>query len=232
MSIMAETFLTTGRKIVAIGRNYSEHARELNNAVPETPFFFLKPTSSYLENGGDIELPQGCEVHHEIELAVVIGKDGRDISAAEAGDYIAGYALAIDLTARDLQLAAKKKGLPWSTSKGFDTFTPISDFIPKERIADPANVNLWIKVNGEYCQNGNTKDMIFSIPTLIAHVSSIMKLQVGDVILTGTPKGVSAIQAGDVVTGGLETDQGQHIIDIRFNAIEREGGFINCEAKA
>ncbi|KAK4517766.1 Structural maintenance of chromosomes protein 3 [Mucor velutinosus] len=122
---MAETFLTTGRKIVAIGRNYSEHAKELNNAVPETPFFFLKPTSSYLENGGDIELPQGCEVHHEIELAVVIGKDGRNISAANADEYIGGYALAIDLTARDLQLAAKKKGLPWSASKGFDTFTPI-----------------------------------------------------------------------------------------------------------
>ncbi|CEP12373.1 hypothetical protein [Parasitella parasitica] len=244
---MAETFLTTGRKIVAIGRNYryvatrsindawetkcgtlvhSEHAKELNNAVPETPFFFLKPTSSYLENGNDIELPQGCEVHHEIELAVVIGKDGRDIAAAEADDYIAGYALAIDLTARDLQLAAKKKGLPWSASKGFDTFTPISGFIEKERIADPANVN------GEYRQNGNTKDMIFSIPTLIAHVSSIMKLQVGDVILTGTPKGVSAIQTGDVVTGGLETEQGQHIMDIKFNVVQRKGGFINDEAKA
>ncbi|KAL9541604.1 hypothetical protein MBANPS3_009028 [Mucor bainieri] len=224
---MAETFLTTGRKIVAIGRNYSEHAKELNNAVPETPFFFLKPTSSYLKNGGDIELPQGCEVHHEIELAVIIGKDGRNILAANADEHVGGYALAIDLTARDLQLAAKKKGLPWSASKGFDTFTPISDFISKDRISDPANVNLWLKINGEYRQNGNTKDMIFSIPTLIEYVSSIMKLQVGDVILTGTPKGVGQIHAGDVVTAGLESDQGQHLAAIQFNAITREGGFVN-----
>ncbi|CAO3646834.1 unnamed protein product [Mucor hiemalis] len=223
----ARTFLTTGRKIVAIGRNFSEHAKELGNAVPQSPFFFLKPTSSYLENGGAIEIPRGCEVHHEIELAVIIGKNGRDIPAVQADEYVGGYALSIDLTARDMQLEAKKKSLPWTASKGFDTFTPISDFIPKERITDPANVNIWIKVDGEFRQNGNTKDMIFSIPTLIEHVSSIMKLEVGDVILTGTPSGVGPIYAGQVVTAGLRPgNQENDLVQLKFDVVDRTGGFV------
>ncbi|SAM00058.1 hypothetical protein [Absidia glauca] len=141
----AKHFFTTGRNIIAIGRNYSEHAKELGNAVPTAPFYFLKPTSSYLANNGTIEIPQGCQVHHEIELAVVIGKSGRDIKKADAMAYVAGYALAIDLTARNVQNEAKKKGMPWTIAKGFDTFTPISDFISKETIPDPSDVNLWIK---------------------------------------------------------------------------------------
>ncbi|KAI9354149.1 hypothetical protein BD770DRAFT_392499 [Pilaira anomala] len=226
----AQSFLTTGRKIIAIGRNFSEHAKELNNAVPKSPFFFLKPTSSYLENGGAIEIPRGCEVHHEIELAVVIGKNGRDISAAKADEYIGGYALAIDLTARDIQLEAKKASLPWTASKGFDTFTPISEFIPKHQISDPANVDIWIKVNDQYRQQGNTKDMIFSIPTLIEHVSSIMKLEVGDVILTGTPKGVAAIQAGDIVTAGIRPEEHQSdLLQVQFDVIDRVGGFVHVK---
>ncbi|RUS20865.1 hypothetical protein BC937DRAFT_94177 [Endogone sp. FLAS-F59071] len=201
-------FVSQGRKIVAIGRNFrrkllcalrlpfplligpnllsSEHAKELNNPVPKSPFFFLKPTSSYLPNGGNVEIPKGCDVHHEtircvdsqvvawgppsypflvcdiVELGVVIGKDARDIPASEAFDYIAGYALGIDMTARNLQFEAKTKGLPWSAAKGFDTFTPISDFIPKSDIPDPSDVNLWLKLDDVFKQNGNTSDMIFN----------------------------------------------------------------------
>ncbi|KAI9489841.1 hypothetical protein BDB00DRAFT_840959 [Zychaea mexicana] len=222
----ARNFLTTGKKIVAIGRNFSEHAKELGNAVPKAPFFFLKPTSSYVANGGTVEIPTGCEVHHEVELAVVIGKDGRDYKAAEAMDYVAGYALAIDMTARNLQTEAKNKGLPWSASKGFDTFTPISDFIPKERIADTSNVDLWLKVNDAFRQNGNTKDMIFGIPMLLSYVSSIMKLEVGDVILTGTPKGVGPIQAGDVIQAGLKVGgSSDDLLTVKYNVANRNGLF-------
>jgi acylpyruvate hydrolase len=157
----ARNFIQTGRKIVAIGRNFSEHAKELGNAVPKAPFFFLKPTSSFIANGQNIEVPRGCEVHHEVELAVVIGKDGRDIAAKDADQHIAGYTLALDMTARNLQDAAKKQGLPWSAAKGFDTFTPIGDFIPKDQIPDTNNVDLLLKIDGVTKQNGNTRDMIF-----------------------------------------------------------------------
>ncbi|KAL0089401.1 hypothetical protein J3Q64DRAFT_1728428 [Phycomyces blakesleeanus] len=222
----ARTFLTTGRKIVAIGRNFSEHAKELGNAVPKSPFFFLKPTTSYVANGGKVEIPNGCEVHHEVELAVVIGKDGRDFCASEAMDHVAGYALAIDMTARNLQNEAKKQGLPWSTAKGFDTFTPISDFIPKDSIPDASNVDLWLKVNGKFTQQGNTKDMIFKVPTLLEYVGSIMKLEVGDVILTGTPKGVGPIKAGDVITAGMKPGKAsKDVVDVRYEVENRNGRF-------
>ncbi|KAG0172987.1 hypothetical protein DFQ28_009540 [Apophysomyces sp. BC1034] len=222
----ARNFLSTGRKIVAIGRNFGAHAKELGNAVPTSPFFFLKPTSSFLANGGTVEIPTGCEVHHEVELAVVIGKDGRDFTASKAMDYVGGYALAIDMTARNLQNEAKKKGLPWSAAKGFDTFTPISNFIAKESIPDASNVDLWLKVNDTFRQQGNTKDMIFSIPSLLEYVGSIMKLETGDVILTGTPQGVGPIRAGDVITAGLKSGQAtDDLVQVKFNVGDRNGLF-------
>ncbi|KAF9581985.1 hypothetical protein BGW38_000808 [Lunasporangiospora selenospora] len=217
---MSRNFIQSGRKIVAIGRNFSEHAKELGNAVPKAPFFFLKPTSSYIVNGQNIEVPKGCEVHHEVELGVVIGKDGRDIAAKDADQYIAGYTLALDMTARNLQDAAKKAGLPWSAAKGFDTFTPIGDFISKEKIPDTDNVDLSLKIDGVTKQIGNTHQMIFKIPTLIEHVSSIMKLQEGDVILTGTPAGVGAVLPGQVITCEMGT-QGKILSQLRFPVVER-----------
>ncbi|KAL7754212.1 Acylpyruvase fahd1, mitochondrial [Sorochytrium milnesiophthora] len=217
---MAANFLRTGRKIVAIGRNFGDHAKELGNAVPTKPFFFLKPTSSYCPVGSKIEIPVGCDVHHEVELGVVIGKDCRDVHSKDAMSVVGGYALALDMTARNLQDAAKKAGLPWSAAKGFDTFTPISDFIEAKRIADPHNVDLWLTVNGNVKQDGNTRNMIFDIPSLIAHVSGIMKLEVGDVILTGTPKGVGAVKAGDVVEAGLRIE-GKELIRARWETEAR-----------
>ncbi|PWN88932.1 hypothetical protein FA10DRAFT_252935 [Acaromyces ingoldii] len=221
---MASSFRTTGRKIVAIGRNFADHAKELNNAVPTEPFFFLKPTSSYIGDGDTVEVPKGVDCHYEVELGVVIGKDGRDIRAADAEDHIGGYALAIDMTARNMQDKAKRKGLPWSAAKGFDTFNPVSSFIEKSKVADAQNVRLWLKVNDQTRQDGNTEDMIFPIPQLIEHVSSIMTLQAGDLLLTGTPKGVGSVQAGQTMHAGLESGS-KILAELKLNVKDREGLF-------
>ncbi|TDL24972.1 hypothetical protein BD410DRAFT_785724 [Rickenella mellea] len=222
----AAQFLSRGKKIVAIGRNYMEHVKELNNTVPKEPFFFLKPTTSYVPSGGKIEIPRGVVAHHEIELGVVIGKNGRDIPESQADAHIAGYALAIDMTARNMQDEVKKKGLPWSAAKGFDTFTPIGTFIPRSAIPDPHNLNIWLKINGVYKQNGTTADMMFRIPKLVEHVSSIMTLEEGDLILTGTPSGVGPVSPGDEITAALiSPESGEVLADLQFQAVERQTGY-------
>ena len=153
---------------------------------------------------GFLQFPPGCqELHHEVELGVVIGKSGTDINEADAMDHVGGYALALDMTARDLQQESKKKGLPWTLAKGFDTATPISEFIPKSTLTDPNNVRLWLKVDEIMKQDGNTDAMIFKIPFLISYISQYMTLEEGDLILTGTPSGVSAVQPGQKLTAGL-----------------------------
>lgn len=207
-----------GTKIVAVGRNYAAHAKELGNAVPKEPVLFLKPTSSYVREGGAIEIPHPLQsVHHEIELAVVIGTKGRDISEENAMDHVEGYALAIDVTARDLQAVAKASGLPWTVAKGYDTFTPISDFIPKKKVPSLDDLELWLKVDGEMRQRGSPKDMIFSVPFLISHISSVMTLLEGDVILTGTPSGVGPVKAGQKITAGITG-----LIDMSFPVVSRQ----------
>ncbi|CAH3153447.1 unnamed protein product [Pocillopora meandrina] len=197
-------FVEFGRKIIAVGRNYREHAAELGNPVPKTPLIFLKPPSSYLQQGGKIKLPPGCdELHHEVELGVVISKTGASIAESNAMDYVGGYALALDMTARDLQNKAKKLGQPWTLAKGFDTALPVSRFISKTEILQPDNVHLWLKVDGELKQDGNTRDMIFTIPYLISYISQSMTLEEGDFILTGTPEGVSEVKPGQTIACGL-----------------------------
>jgi len=219
-------FLKSGKKIVAIGRNYLEHVKELQNQIPKEPFFFLKPTSSYVLTGGQVEIPRGTVVHHEVELGVVIGQGGRDIASENAQSHIAGYALAIDMTARNMQDAVKKKGLPWSAAKGFDTFTPISQFIPAHQVADAHNLRLWLKINGITKQDGTTADMMFRIPRLIEHISSIMTLEEGDIVLTGTPSGVGPVQPGDTVTAGLALPDGSKTLaELSLAAVQREGGY-------
>ncbi|KAF7296487.1 FAA-hydrolase domain-containing protein [Mycena chlorophos] len=225
-SVAAASFVRNGRKIVAIGRNYDLHVKELGNTRPTEPFFFLKPTTSYVLSGGKMEIPHGVLAHHEVELGVVIGKTGRDISQADAAGHIAGYALAVDMTARNVQDHVKKRGLPWSTAKGFDTFTPIGSFIPKDKIADPHKLTLTLKINGAFKQNGSTADMIFQIPRLIEHVSSIMTLEEGDLLLTGTPDGVGPVIAGDKVECALlDTESGAPIEALVFEAVDRQGGY-------
>ncbi|KDQ33076.1 hypothetical protein PLEOSDRAFT_1080466 [Pleurotus ostreatus PC15] len=236
MSSLTSFIFRQGKQIVAIGRNYAEHAKELNNKVPKEPFFFLKPTSSYVFNGGNVEIPDGIVAHHEVELGVVIGKTGRDVSQADAESLIAGYALAVDMTARNLQDQVKKRGLPWSAAKGFDTFTPIgkdanswswnSEFIAKSAIQDPHNLNLALKINGVVKQDGNTSDMIFQIPQLIEHITSIMTLAPGDVILTGTPSGVGPVAAGDKIECTMsDPASGKILSTLNLLAIDRKGGY-------
>ncbi|OAX34191.1 hypothetical protein K503DRAFT_869079 [Rhizopogon vinicolor AM-OR11-026] len=225
MSVLAAQFVRQGKKIVAIGRNYSEHIKELNNARTKEPFFFLKPTTSYLPTGGNLEIPRGVVAHHEVELGLVIGKGGRDISQDDAESHIAGYALAVDMTARNMQDEVKKKGLPWSAVKGFDTFTPIGSFIPKSSISDAHNLSLSLKINGAIKQNGTTGDMIFRIPRLIEHVSSIMTLEEGDLILTGTPSGVGPVNPGDSIECALADSTGKVLDEVKFTAVSRDAGY-------
>jgi acylpyruvate hydrolase len=206
---MSTSYISRCRKVICIGRNYVDHIKELNNKAPAQPFFFLKPTSAILTPGnGPIQRPKGTLLHYELELAVILGKkleniDPHRFGIQEALDAIDGYALALDLTARNVQDEAKKKGLPWSIAKGFDTFLPLSKFIPKTAIPDPHNAHLKFLVNGEVKQSDSTSLMVFKIPQLLSTVSSIMTLEPGDIVLTGTPKGVGAIVPGDKVEGEL-----------------------------
>ncbi|KAL0063357.1 hypothetical protein AAF712_009752 [Marasmius tenuissimus] len=220
------SFIQQGKKIVAIGRNYAAHIKELSNTAPKEPFFFLKPTSSYVQSGDD----RSQHVREDsseflVELGLVIGKRGRDITQGDAENYIAGYALAVDMTARNVQDEVKKLGLPWSTAKGFDTFTPIGSFIPKSEIQDPHNLQLSLKINGAVKQDGTTADMISRIPRLLEHISSIMTLEEGDLILTGTPSGVGPISEGDKVECLLATSSGQELSSLVFTAVARQGGY-------
>lgn len=216
-SLAVQKLIQAGTKIVAVGRNYAAHAKELGNAVPAEPVLFLKPTSSYLGNGGTIEVPHPLDsLHHEVELAVVIGQKARDVPETTAMDYVGGYAVALDMTAREIQSSAKSAGLPWTVAKGQDTFTPISSVLPKSAVPDPHNLELWLKVDGEIRQKGSTKDMIFKIPYLISHISSIMTLFEGDVILTGTPPGVGPVKVGQKITAGITG-----LLDVYFDIEKR-----------
>lgn len=191
-------------KIVCLGRNYAEHAKEMKGEVPKAPVIFLKPSTCLLREG-NICLPEmSKDVHEELELGVVIGKGGSSIPLDQAMDHIRGYLLFLDITARDLQWEAKKKGMPWSVSKGFDTFGPVSKMAPKEKIEDPHKLNMELKVNGETRQKDSTSNMVFRIDRLIEYISYIMTLEPGDIIATGTPKGVSQIISGDIIEAEIE----------------------------
>jgi len=185
-------------KIICIGRNYAEHVRELGNRVPDTPVLFMKPADCVVPDGGEVVVPDySRECHHEVELAVLIGKAGRKIPAERALDFVAGYAVAIDLTLRDVQNQLKSKGHPWEMAKAFATSCPLSDFVPAAAVADPQSLRLTLAVNGNLRQNGTTADMLRSVAEIIAVMSEYFSLQAGDVLLTGTPAGVGPIRSGD-----------------------------------
>jgi 2-keto-4-pentenoate hydratase/2-oxohepta-3-ene-1,7-dioic acid hydratase in catechol pathway len=182
-------------KIVCVGRNYLEHARELGNEVPERPLLFFKPPSSIIRDGEAIVLPHASsQVEHEGEIAVVIGERARNVPASRVLDHIVGYAPLNDVTARDLQ----KTDGQWARAKGFDTFCPVGVMVPAAGI-DPGALEVVCRVNGEVRQRGNSGEMAFPIPVLIEYISSIMTLEPGDLIATGTPSGVGRLRAGDVV---------------------------------
>jgi 2-keto-4-pentenoate hydratase/2-oxohepta-3-ene-1,7-dioic acid hydratase in catechol pathway len=192
--------------IFCIGRNYAEHTKELGNPVPVEPVVFLKPTSSICYNDGKLLLPkQSSRVDHEVEIVIAIGKSGRDLNEKTAIDVIEAIGVGIDFTARDLQDQAKEKALPWTVSKGFDSFAAISSFVacPKDP-AKLANLHFTLHVNGVLKQTGHSAEMLNSIPKIVAYLSGIFTLSPGDLIFTGTPKGVSPIQAGDKMLAKLE----------------------------
>ena len=203
-------------KILCIGRNYAEHVREMGDvavpapeAVPD-PVVFLKPTTSLLPDGGEIVLPrQSDDVHHELELVAVVGTGGRHIAESDALSHVAAYALGLDLTARDLQAAAKANKGPWSIAKGFDTFAPLGPLVSAADVPDPQSVRITLTVNGETRQDGTTADMLTPVAGLVAFLSSVFTLEPGDLIYTGTPQGVGPVNPGDrlVATGshGLPT---------------------------
>ncbi|EON97898.1 putative 2-keto-4-pentenoate hydratase protein [Phaeoacremonium minimum UCRPA7] len=216
MSLFFKRGLTTmsslknARKVVCIGRNYADHVTELNNTRPKQPFFFLKPASSIvLPGAGPVIRPKGVDLHYEVELALIMGKPVKDLKPDDeqgAIDAIESYALAIDMTARNIQNEAKKKGLPWDIAKGFDTFLPVSNIIPKSAIPDPHNVELFLQVNGEYHQQDSTELLLFRIPRILSDISRVMALEEGDIVLTGTPKGVGPVVPGDVMRAGIRVD--------------------------
>ncbi|CAI5757231.1 unnamed protein product [Candida verbasci] len=230
---MSLSYIDKARKILCIGRNYAAHIKELNNTKPQQPFFFLKPSSSILKpKNGPFLVPKGVIVHHEVELAFTLNQTLKDLpdsfSNKDALDVIEGYALTIDMTARNVQDEAKKKGLPWSIGKGFDTFLPVSNFIPKEKIPDPYNVELILKINDVIKQQDPTNLMIFPIHKILSHMSRIMTLEKGDLILTGTPKGVGQVKSGDKVEAQLKV--GNEIIEqINFDSIEKPGPYVYKE---
>ncbi len=189
------------QKVIGIGRNYGRHALELGNAIPEEPVFFAKSPSSIIASGDRIVLPKEVgRVDYEGELALVIGKEAQNIPAEQAGEYIAGYTILNDVTARDIQKQDKEKKLPWFRAKSYNTFCPMGPWlVPAGEIADPQDLQVTVRVNEEVKQNGHTGDMLFPIPELVAYLSRHMTLMPGDVIATGTPEGVGPLQSGDVV---------------------------------
>lgn len=192
-------------KILCLGRNYRAHAAELNNTVPEAPMYFAKVPSSLLPHQGSIRIPAGVgRVDHELELALVIGKRGANIPEAKAMEHVAGYTIANDVTAREMQREEQKKGKPWTLAKGMDTFCPLGPWlVPAGSVADPHNLTLELKVDGEVRQKGSTADMVYGIPELIAYISRFMTLEPGDLLLTGTPEGVGPILPGNRIEGTI-----------------------------
>ncbi len=186
-------------KIVCVGRNYVEHAKELGNEVPKVPLIFLKPPSSIISNGETILLPpQSAQIEHEAELVIVIGKRGRHVTAENAKKIILGYTIGNDVTARDLQ----KSDGQWTRAKGFDTFCPFGPWIDTD--FDPSDAVITCRVNGQMRQMASTRDMVFNVGVLIAYITSIMTLEPGDLIFTGTPAGVGELKDGDEVSVEIE----------------------------
>jgi fumarylpyruvate hydrolase len=194
------------RRIFCVGRNYAAHAREMGmNPDREPPFFFTKPADTVVPNNATIPYPpRTSNLHHEVELVVAIGKSGRNIPVGRALDHVYGYAVGNDLTRRDLQFEARDKGRPWDTAKGFDHAAPITAIVPVAVSGHIQKGHIWLKVNGELRQQGDIADLIWSVPEVIAELSTLFDLAPGDLIYTGTPAGVSAIEAGDRVEGGID----------------------------
>lgn len=194
-------------KIICIGRNYAEHAKELKNEIPTEPVFFMKPDTALLKDSEPFYYPDFTkDLHHEIEIVLKINKVGKHIEEQFAHKYYDEIGLGIDFTARDLQAKAKEKGLPWEKAKSFDGSAPIGKFVSKSSLGNLEDISFELKINGQSRQLGNTKDLLFSFDKIIAYVSKFVTLKVGDLIYTGTPEGVGAINIGDKLQGYIKGD--------------------------
>lgn len=196
-------------RIFAIGRNYAEHIKELSNERPDEPVIFTKPDTAVLRNNAPFYYPEfSKDVHHEVELVLRICKEGKNIQEKFASKYYDAIGVGIDFTARDLQQKAKEKGLPWDIAKGFNGSAPISDkFIPVAQFADPANINFSLQIDGSTKQQGNTSLMLFSFDYIIHYLSKFFTLRTGDLIFTGTPKGVGPVKVGNVLSAYIENEK-------------------------
>ena len=194
------------RRVYCVGRNYAEHTREMGHDPDrELPFFFQKNPDNLVLDNGDFPYPSmTSNVHHEVEMVVAIGKGGSDISVDKALDHVYGYALGLDMTRRDLQNEAKKTGRPWEIGKAFERSAPMTDIVTVDKVGHLAKGTIWLKVNGEVKQQGDLDQLIWNVPEIIAHLSTIFELKAGDLIMTGTPAGVGAVNRGDVMDGFCE----------------------------
>lgn len=192
-------------KIVCVGRNYAEHANELGNEIPEKPVVFIKPASAVIYSGETIKYPSfSNEMHHEVELVLLIGDNVKDVSETVAEKSIIGYGVGLDMTLRDVQSKLKSKGHPWTIAKCFDTSAVLSSFVLKEDFNLSLDEEIYLKVNDEVRQKDKLKKMIFKPSELVQYLSSLMTLEEGDLIFTGTPKGVGKVNKGDVLNAGIE----------------------------
>ena len=195
-------------KIVAIGRNYAAHAKELNNPAPSSPVIFMKPDTAVLKDNKPFYLPDfSNEIHHEIEIVLKICKEGKHISEKFAHNYYDEIGLGVDFTARDIQQIHKEKGLPWELAKAFDNSAPVSNFIPKNNFTNLNSISFNLTLNNKIVQAGNTKDLLFSFDYLIAYISRYITIKKGDLIFTGTPEGVGKISIGDRLCGFIENEK-------------------------
>lgn len=195
-------------RIYCVGRNYAEHAKEMGFTGREAPFFFMKPADAVVTapEGTPVAMPYPSltsNLHHEIELVVAIGKGGKNIQAAQALEHVWGYAVGLDMTRRDLQGEMKKQGRPWCIGKAFEFSAPMGAITPIAQAGDVAQAEIWLQVNGQDRQRSNVSQLIWSIAETIEHISQAWELQPGDLIMTGTPEGVGAVTAGDVLEGGI-----------------------------
>eukprot|EP00928_Gymnodinium_smaydae_P019051 TRINITY_DN17271_c1_g1_i1.p1 TRINITY_DN17271_c1_g1~~TRINITY_DN17271_c1_g1_i1.p1 ORF type:complete len:229 (+),score=23.44 TRINITY_DN17271_c1_g1_i1:134-820(+) len=222
-----QKYWQVGTKAICAGRNYVAHAAELNNPLPANPFFFLKPRTAFLPFGeaplggemgtkNAIEYPKDNDLHYEVELMVIIGKRASKVPESKALEYVAGYSIGLDMTLRDVQDQMKEKKLPWTAAKAFDTSLPLGPFIPAEDFPNPNKVDIWMSVNDEVRQSDSTELMIFSVERLIADATQIMTLEEGDILATGTPKGVGRVKCGDVLKAGIK---GFESLDVEFRCV-------------
>ena len=193
-------------RIYCVGRNYAAHAREMGvDPDREAPFFFAKPADAIVQNHARIPYPtRTSNFHHEIELVVAIGKGGRNIAAAQALEHVYGYAVGNDFTRRDLQSDAKDHGRPWDTSKGFDRSAAITAITPAAQSGHLRSGRIWLQVNGQMRQQADLSELIWSVPEIVAELSTFFELQPGDLIYTGTPAGIGALKQGDRIEGGID----------------------------